>query len=74
MRRVAAAGKPMQRQNVQAAILATHMQSLQGEISFDRNGDLQNKVISVYRVEHDPDHPVDAVAHQIKYIGVAPAE
>lgn len=74
MQRVAAAGKPMQRQNVQAAMLETRIQSLQGEISFDQNGDLRNKIISIYRVERDPKYPDDAVAHQFRYVGVAPSQ
>ena len=41
-------------------------------MSFDENGDIVNKVISVFQIKHDASHPEDDVAHQYKYIGVAP--
>jgi len=46
--------------------------TLQGEVSFDENGDINNKVISVWQIHHDPNNPEDDVAHQYKYIGDAP--
>lgn len=73
IRRVAASGQAVDRQAVQAAILSGQVQTLQGEISFTPNGDVKNPIISVFRVEHDAHYPNDDVAHQFKYIGVAPA-
>jgi branched-chain amino acid transport system substrate-binding protein len=73
IKRVAAANKPMTRENVRDAIQATKLKGLQGEISFDENGDLVNKVISVFQVHQDAAHPDDDVEHQYKYIGVAPS-
>jgi branched-chain amino acid transport system substrate-binding protein len=38
----------------------------------DENGDLVNKVISVFQIHHDASAAEDDVQHQYKYIGVAP--
>ena len=73
VRHVVAAGQPLDRAHVAAAILTTNINSLQGSLSFATNGDLSHPIISVFRVEHDPAHPADDVTHQFKYIGVAPA-
>jgi branched-chain amino acid transport system substrate-binding protein len=73
IRRVVATGKPVTREAVRDAIQATKLKTLQGEISFDENGDLQSKVISVFKITKDPAHPEDDVEFQYKYIGVAPA-
>jgi branched-chain amino acid transport system substrate-binding protein len=48
------------------------MDTLQGPISFDENGDVVNKVISVFEIHHDAASAEDDVQHQYKYIGVAP--
>jgi branched-chain amino acid transport system substrate-binding protein len=69
---VAAAGKPVNRDNVRDAIQASKTKTLQGEVSFDENGDLTNKIISVFKIVKDPDHPLDDPTYQYKYIGVAP--
>ena len=37
----------------------------------DLNGDIINKVISVFQITHDAKYPEDDVQHQYKYIGVA---
>jgi branched-chain amino acid transport system substrate-binding protein len=70
--RVAASGKPVNRDNVRDAIQSTKLKTLQGEVAFDENGDLVNKVISVFQIVKDPDKPLDDVAFQYKYLGVAP--
>lgn len=74
IRRVAASGEPIDRQNVQKAIQQTRIKTLQGEVAFDDNGDVENRIISVFQVGHDPKFPNDDVAHQFKYIGTAPPE
>jgi branched-chain amino acid transport system substrate-binding protein len=48
------------------------LKTLQGDVSFDENGDLRQKVIAVFQVKHDTGHPVDDLIHQYKYVGVAP--
>jgi branched-chain amino acid transport system substrate-binding protein len=69
---VAATGKPVTRAAVRDAIQATKMDSLIGPISFDANGDLLTKVVSIFQVVKDPSHPLDDMEAQFKYIGVAP--
>jgi branched-chain amino acid transport system substrate-binding protein len=73
IRRVAAAGKPVTREAVREAIQTGHVNTLQGDISFDPNGDIENRVISVFQIAKNDKYPLDDVLHQYKYIGVAPA-
>jgi branched-chain amino acid transport system substrate-binding protein len=70
--RVAAAGKPINRDTIRDAIQTTKLKTLQGEVSFDENGDLVNKIISVFQIVKDDSKPLDDVAYQYKYMGVAP--
>jgi branched-chain amino acid transport system substrate-binding protein len=70
--RVAGSGKPVNRDNVRDAIQASKLKTLQGEVSFDENGDLVNKIISVFQIVKDDSKPLDDVAFQYKYMGVAP--
>jgi branched-chain amino acid transport system substrate-binding protein len=46
--------------------------TLQGPISFDANGDLQDRTISVFQIKKDANYPGDDMVHQYHYIGVAP--
>jgi branched-chain amino acid transport system substrate-binding protein len=71
---VATSGQPVNRASVRDAMQAGHVQTLQGEISFDGNGDMQSRVVSVFQVRHDPNYPSDDIIHQFKFVGVAPAE
>jgi branched-chain amino acid transport system substrate-binding protein len=73
IKRVVTSGKPVTRENVRDAIQATKLKTLQGEISFDENGDILSKVVSVFKITKDPAHPEDDVEFQYKYIGIAPA-
>lgn len=74
IKRVVASGKPVNRHTVRDAIQTTHLQTIQGEISFDQNGDLKNKVISVFQIRFNKEYPPDDPLHQYHYIGVAPQE
>jgi branched-chain amino acid transport system substrate-binding protein len=71
--RVAASGKEATRDAVRDAIQATHLKTLQGEVSFDANGDIEDRVISVFQISKDDKYPPDDILHQFKYLGVAPA-
>ena len=73
VKRTAEAGKTVDRHNVRDAIQSTHLETLQGEIAFDENGDLLNKTVSVFRIHKDPSQPLDDVLYQYKYVGIAPA-
>ncbi|MBV9862352.1 MAG: branched-chain amino acid ABC transporter substrate-binding protein [Alphaproteobacteria bacterium] len=70
--RVAASGKEVTRSAVRDAIQTTKLKTLQGEVSFDANGDLTNRIISVFKIVKDTSKPLDDIAYQYKYIGVAP--
>jgi branched-chain amino acid transport system substrate-binding protein len=72
VKRVAVSGKEVTRDAVRDAIQSSHVKTLQGEISFDDNGDIANRVVSVFRIEKNDKYPPDDPLHQYKYIGVAP--
>jgi branched-chain amino acid transport system substrate-binding protein len=72
VKRVAASDKEVTRDAVRNAIQSTHLKTLQGEVTFDENGDVTNRVISVFRIEKNDKYPLDDVLHQYKYMGVAP--
>jgi branched-chain amino acid transport system substrate-binding protein len=72
--RVAKAGHPVTRATVRDAIQATKLDTLQGMISFDANGDLNDRIVSIFRIQHDPAFAPDDVTHQYKYVGAAPQE
>jgi branched-chain amino acid transport system substrate-binding protein len=55
-------GMPITRENVRDYAQATNLPTLQGTISFDDNGDLAEKVISVFQVKDG----------QYQYVGTAP--
>ncbi len=74
LKRLAAAGKPLDRHNVRDAIEATKIKTLQGDVAFDSNGDVTNRIISVFKVAHDTQYPADDVSHQFRYIGLAPQD
>jgi branched-chain amino acid transport system substrate-binding protein len=73
IKRVAESGKEVNRSNVRDAMQATKLKTLQGEVSFDQNGDMVSKIVSVFQYRHDAKYPDDDIIHQQKYEGVAPA-
>jgi branched-chain amino acid transport system substrate-binding protein len=62
IRRLVNDGMPITRENVRDYAQATALPTLQGTISFDDNGDLKDKIISVFQVKDS----------QYKYVGAAP--
>jgi branched-chain amino acid transport system substrate-binding protein len=72
VKRVADGGKEVNRANVRDAIQASKTKTLQGVVSFDENGDITNREVSVFQIHRDDKHPLDSVLHQYKYLGVAP--
>jgi branched-chain amino acid transport system substrate-binding protein len=72
MRRLTAAGTPITREAMRDAIQSAKVETLQGMVSFDMNGDLTDHTISLYQVKKDPDHPLDDMRYQSRYVGVAP--
>ncbi len=72
IKKVEAAKKPLNRDNVRDALAGVSLETLQGEVAFDANGDLKSKVISVFQAHKNDAFPLDDLAHQYKYLGVAP--
>ena len=66
------AGKPITRANVRETIASGKFKTLQGDVAFDANGDIQDKVISIFQAHQNKTCPLDDVDCQFKYIGVAP--
>jgi branched-chain amino acid transport system substrate-binding protein len=69
---VAKSGKPMNRSNVRDAIQHSKVQTLQGTVTFDENGDILDRTVSVFQYKHDAKYPEDDITHQQKYLEVAP--
>ncbi len=70
---LAAAGKPVTRDTMRDAIQEVQLpDSLLGPVAFDANGDIRNRIISVFRITRNADKPLDDPDAQYKYIGVAP--
>ena len=72
IRRAAGGGKAPTRAALRDAIQATSIDTLQGKIEFDANGDLKSHVVSVFQVHQEPGAPVDDMSRQWRYIGIAP--
>jgi branched-chain amino acid transport system substrate-binding protein len=74
MRTVVAAGKTPTRDTIRAAIEKSSTPTLQGVVQFDPNGDLKNKIISIFQVKQVPGAATDDMDAQLRYVGVAPAQ
>jgi branched-chain amino acid transport system substrate-binding protein len=70
--RVAKSGKEVNRDSVRDAIQSTKLKTMQGDVAFDENGDITNRIISVFQIKKDGKYPDDDMVHQFHYIGVAP--
>ncbi|SEE50682.1 amino acid/amide ABC transporter substrate-binding protein, HAAT family [Rhizobiales bacterium GAS188] len=72
IKRVAESGKEVTRSNVRDAMQTTSLKTLQGVVSFDENGDIKDRTVSVFQYKRDAKVPVDDYTHQTVYIGAAP--
>ncbi len=72
VKRVAASGKPVTREAVRDAIQTAKVPTIQGVVSFDENGDLADRTVSVFQVRKDATKPLTDVPAQYKYLDVAP--
>jgi branched-chain amino acid transport system substrate-binding protein len=72
IKRVAESGAPVTRSAVRDAIQAAKVETLQGIVSFDQYGDINDRTISVFQAHENPAYPVADVLHQYKYLGTAP--
>jgi branched-chain amino acid transport system substrate-binding protein len=72
VRRVAAGGKPVTRDAVRDAIQSSKVPTLQGTVSFDANGDLADRTVSIFQIKQDKSAKADDMDKQYRYIAVAP--
>ncbi|MGA3403499.1 MAG: branched-chain amino acid ABC transporter substrate-binding protein [Acetobacteraceae bacterium] len=72
VKRVAATGKPVTRSAVRDAIQTAKVPTIQGTVSFDANGDLADRTVSVFQIKQDKASKPDDVSAQFHYIDVAP--
>jgi len=72
IKKVAATGKPVTREAVRDAIEKSKTPTLQGTISFDPNGDLVDRTVSVFQIKQDKSAKPDDMDKQYHYIAVAP--
>jgi branched-chain amino acid transport system substrate-binding protein len=70
--KVVASGGTPDRESVRAAIASGTVPTLQGAVSFDKNGDITQRIVSVFRITHDPKFPDGDPQHQFKFVGNAP--
>jgi len=72
IKRVVADKKEVNRDNVRDYIQTAKVPTLQGTVSFDSNGDLLDRTISVFQIKKDTNFAADDMLHQYHYVGVAP--
>src|SRR5262249_33879597 len=72
VQRLAKADKPVTRENVRDAIQTAKVPTIQGVVSFDENGDLADRTVSVFQIKKDGTKPLTDVSAQYKYMEVAP--
>jgi branched-chain amino acid transport system substrate-binding protein len=72
VKRVAASGKPVTRESVRDAIQTAKVPTIQGTVSFDENGDLADRTVSVFQIKKDSTKSLTDVSAQYKYLAVAP--
>jgi branched-chain amino acid transport system substrate-binding protein len=72
IKKVAASGKPVTREAVRDAIQTSKTPTLQGTVSFDANGDLTDRTVSIFQIKQDKNAKPDDMDKQYHYIAVAP--
>jgi branched-chain amino acid transport system substrate-binding protein len=72
IKRVADAKQEINRSTVRAAMEKANLKTLQGVVSFDKMGDINDRTVSVFQFKKNDKFPLDDSGHQISYIGVAP--
>lgn len=71
VKKLVAEKKPVTRANIRSTLLTITVDTLQGPVAFDANGDIKSRVVSVFQIKRDPSKPVDDES-QYDYVGVAP--
>ncbi|MGH7042469.1 MAG: branched-chain amino acid ABC transporter substrate-binding protein, partial [Acetobacteraceae bacterium] len=72
VKKLAAAHKPVDRKTVRDAIQISKTPTIQGDVSFDKNGDMTNHTVSIFQIKRDKSQPADDISAQYHYVGVAP--
>ena len=72
IKRAVADKKDINRGTIRDYIQTSTLKTMQGPVSFDANGDLKDRTISVFQIKKDVNYAADDMVHQYKYIGVAP--
>ena len=72
IKRLIADKKEINRGSVRDYIQTSNVKTLQGPVSFDANGDLADRTVSVFQIKKDTTKPLTDVSAQYKYIAVAP--
>jgi len=72
VKRVVASGKPVTRASVRDAIQTSKVPTIQGTVSFDANGDLADRTVSIFQITKDTTKPLTDISAQYKYLEVAP--
>ncbi len=72
VKRVTLDKKPVNRSAVRDAIQDARVPTVQGLVSFDQNGDIQDRTVSVFQIRKDASKPIDDISAQYHYLGVAP--
>jgi branched-chain amino acid transport system substrate-binding protein len=72
VKRLVAEHKDVTRDNMRDYIQSAKVKTLQGTVTFDENGDLRDRTISIFQIRKDTNYAADDMVHQYRYIGVAP--
>ncbi len=72
VQRLVAANKTIDHASMREAIQTAKVPTVQGVVQFDANGDILDRTVSVFQIRKDSSKPLDDIAAQFHYIGVAP--
>src|SRR5215472_13923422 len=72
IKRLIAEKKEINRDSVRDYIQTSNVTTLQGPVSFDANGDLKDRTISIFQIKKDQNYAADDMVDQYYYIGIAP--
>ncbi len=67
VKRLVAEKKPVNHSTVRDAIQTAKVPTIQGTVSFDNNGDLLDRTVSVFQINKDTSKPLDDISAQYKY-------
>ncbi len=71
VKQLVAEKKPITRNNIRATLLTITVPTLQGPVSFDANGDIKSRVVSVFQIKRNPKKAVSDESQYV-YVGTAP--